>query len=278
LREDLLWWGKTNGYSLPKVKRFRSAVGDEVVPQTLWLADDVDTTRRAKGHIKDLFPGMSPFDTPKPERLMERVIHIGSNPGDVVLDCFAGSGTTAAVAHKMGRSWVTVEWERATIDTFTAPRLQKVVKGEDPGGITESAEWQGGGGFRVLDVAPSIFEDDEGIVVLADWVTDHDLGQAVAAQLGFEYELEQPFCGRQGKLRLAVVDGHVDRAAIKLLVQSLGEGEKLSLCATSLDPDAGAALKKLSRGSQARVVPQDILLSYRTPSTWQASVSKKEEG
>jgi adenine-specific DNA-methyltransferase len=271
-KDGRIWWGETGG-NVPRIKRFLSEVQEGRVAQTWLPHTEVGHTQEAKKEIKALVRGRTPFDTPKPERLMERIVHIGSNPGDIVLDCFAGSGTTAAVAHKMGRRWVTMELSESTIDTFTAPRLEKVVKGDDSGGITESVKWQGGGGFRVLDVAPSIFEDDEGVVVLADWVTDHDLGQAVAAQLGFEYEPEQPFCGRQGKLRLAVIDGHVDKAAVQLLVQSLEKGEKLSLCATSLDPAAAEALKKISRGSQARVVPQDILLSYRTPSNWQASVA-----
>jgi adenine-specific DNA-methyltransferase len=217
------------------------------------------------------------IDTPKPERLMERIIQIGSNPGDIVLDCFAGSGTTAAAAHKMGRRWVTSEWEQETIDSFTAPRLRMVVEGEDPDGITEAVGWKGGGGFRVLDVAPSIFDDDGGVVVLADWVTAGELSEAVAAQLGFAYELDTPFCGRHGKVRLAVIDGHADKATVRLLVKALDKGEKLSLCATSLDPEAGELLKKLSRGSQARVVPQDILLAYRTPSAWRVSVADQRE-
>jgi adenine-specific DNA-methyltransferase len=222
-----------------------------------------------------MFPRETPFDTPKPERLMERITHIGSNPGDIVLDCFAGSGTTAAVAHKMGRRWVTVEREQNTIDKFVAPRLKKVVQGKDPGGITDSAEWKGGGGFRVLDVAPSIFADDSGVVVLAEWVTGGELSEAVAAQLGFTYDPQPPFCGTHGKVRLAVIDGHADKAAVRLLVKALGEGEKLSLCATSLDPEAGELLAKLKRGSQARVVPQDILLAYRTPSAWRVSVARE---
>ena len=95
-----------------------------------------DTTERQKREIKALFPGETPFATPKPERLLRRVIEVASGPGDIVLDCFAGSGTTAAVAHKTGRRWVTVERERRTVDTFTNPRLTKVVNGKDLGGIT----------------------------------------------------------------------------------------------------------------------------------------------
>ena len=83
-----------------------------------------------------MFPGQNPFTTPKPERLLERIIHIATNPGDTVLDVFAGSGTTAAVAHKMGRRWVTCELVEDTFNRFTRPRLEKVVRGEDLGGIT----------------------------------------------------------------------------------------------------------------------------------------------
>ena len=82
-----------------------------------------------------MFPGATPFGTPKPERLMQRIIELATDTDDVVLDCFAGSGTTAAVAHKMGRRWVTIEWSADNIAEFTLPRLEKVVKGGDPGGV-----------------------------------------------------------------------------------------------------------------------------------------------
>lgn len=273
--EGRIWWGN-NRDARPSIKSYLSEVSD-LVPRTLWRHADVGSNRTSKSELRKLFSGQVTFDTPKPERLMERIIQIGSNEGDVVLDCFAGSGTTAAVAHKMNRRWITVELEGETIDTFTAPRLKKVVDGSDQGGITESVGWSGHGGFRVLDVSPSIFDEDEGVVVLADWVTKHALAEAVAAQLGFAYEVDQPFCGKHGRVRLAVIDGHADEATVRLLVKSLGKGEKLSLCATSLDPEAAALLAKLKRGSQARVVPQDILLSYRTPSAWRVSVAREDE-
>lgn len=103
---------------------------------TWWDNDIVGHNREAKAEIKALFPGLSAFDTPKPERLLSRIIQVSTQPGDLVLDCFGGSGTTAAVAHKMGRRWVTVELLESTVEKFTAPRLTKVVRGEDSGGIT----------------------------------------------------------------------------------------------------------------------------------------------
>ncbi|WP_216402664.1 site-specific DNA-methyltransferase [Arcanobacterium phocae] len=108
------------------------------VPVNLLPHTEVGHTDLAKKEISALFLGEKPFSTPKPERLLERIIHIGSNPGDIVLDVFAGSGTTAAVAQKMGRRWVTCELLESTFNTFTRPRLEKVVNDEDPGGITRS--------------------------------------------------------------------------------------------------------------------------------------------
>lgn len=273
--EERLWWGAHGLNNMPKLKRFRSEV-EGIVPMTWWPFTECGSTRNAKDELKKLFPGAPPFATPKPERLMERVITIASNPGDIVLDCFAGSGSTAAVAHKMGRRWVTCELSHETLDTFTAPRLEKVVKGEDAGGISAIVEWEGGGGFRVLDVAPSMYEEDAGVVVLADWAENSKLAEVVAAQLGFTYVPDPPFHGQHGRMRLAVIDGHLDEAVVRLLLRALPEGQRLSLAATSLDPEAAALLAKLKSGSQARVVPQDILLSYRTPSAWRAAVAKPE--
>ncbi|MGQ4552907.1 site-specific DNA-methyltransferase [Dermabacteraceae bacterium CCM 9519] len=108
------------------------------VPVNLLSREETDHTDAAKKEVRALFPGRTPFSTPKPERLLERIIHIASDPGDIVLDCFAGSGTTAAVAQKMGRRWVTCELLTSTFNSFTRPRLEKVVNGEDPGGITRS--------------------------------------------------------------------------------------------------------------------------------------------
>ncbi|MBT1035490.1 site-specific DNA-methyltransferase [Canibacter sp. lx-45] len=103
-----------------------------------WSNDQVGHNHEAKSEIKALFPDQAVFSTPKPERLLERIIHIGSNPGDTVLDVFAGSGTTAAVAQKMGRRWVTCELLAATFTRVTRPRLEKVINDEDPGGITRT--------------------------------------------------------------------------------------------------------------------------------------------
>jgi adenine-specific DNA-methyltransferase len=244
------------------VKKFRTDVQDGLVPLSIWPHTEVGTTGTAKNEIVQLFPNETPFSTPKSERLLQRIVHIASNPGDVVLDCFVGSGTTAAVAHKMGRRWVAVENRVETVATFALPRLTKVVHGEDAGGITADVGWEGGGGFRLLDVAPSMFVEAGDRVYLADDLTTDRLGEATAAQLGFEHELDAPFSGRKGMMRLAVVDGLVNEPVVTALAGALPDGEKLTVCATAYDPDARAVLRALAPGSNLRKIPQSLLDGY----------------
>lgn len=123
-----------------KAKVYLDEVSDSRAPRTMWFHSEVGHSRSAKHEISDLFPQQSAFATPKPERLIQRIIFVASNPGDVVLDCFAGSGTTAAVAHKMGRRWVASELLADTVEQFIRPRLTKVVYGQDPGGVTAVTE------------------------------------------------------------------------------------------------------------------------------------------
>ena len=121
-----------------KRKRYLDEISGSRAPQTLWFHEEVGHNRSSKHELNQLFPGVLAFSTPKPERLLERIIHLGSNSGDIVLDVFAGSGTTAAVAQKMGRRWVTCELLDSTFTTFTRPRLEKVVHDQDSGGITRT--------------------------------------------------------------------------------------------------------------------------------------------
>lgn len=139
LADDRVWFGP-DGQGRPAVKRFLSEVTQGRVPTSWWPYEEVGHNQDAKREIGKLFPGTTPFSTPKPERLLQRVIQIGSNLGDLVLDFFGGSGTTAAVAHKMGRRWVTVELQEANAEKYLLPRLSKVVDGTDRGGISTSVE------------------------------------------------------------------------------------------------------------------------------------------
>ncbi|NLT06433.1 MAG: site-specific DNA-methyltransferase, partial [Solirubrobacterales bacterium] len=136
--EDRIWFG-SDGTNAPRLKKFLVEVQQGLVPRSWWPNTEVGTTGEARDEVLRLFPG-SPFSTPKPERLLRRILQIGSDPGDLVLDYFAGSGTTAAVAHKMGRRWLTIELQRSTVERFVEPRLAKVVAGADEGGITSRSE------------------------------------------------------------------------------------------------------------------------------------------
>lgn len=262
-----IWWGP-EGKGVPALKRFLSEVRGRV-PQTLWFYEEVGHTQDAKREVLAFCqPGQEPFATPKPEKLLQRIVEIGSQPGDIVLDCFVGSGTTAAVAQKMGRRWIAIERERATIDTFTFPRLRAITGGSDPGGITGAVGWQGGGGFRILDVAPSMFEEDGGQIFLSEWATNGRLAEVTAAQLHYDYAYDPPFCGRRGRSRLAVIDGLVNEYVIQLLVTALSESDSLVVCGTAIDPTARDVLRESRPGSSVRKIPQSVLQEYRQPTHW----------
>jgi len=153
--KDRIYWGR-DGNAQPSVIRFLSEV-DGLVPWTWWPHSDAGHTDESKKEANELFGSDVSFGTPKPERLMERILHIASNPGDLVLDSFLGSGTTAAVALKMGRRFIGIEvGDHAA--THCQPRLKKVVDGEQ-GGVSKAQNWTGGGGFRFWRLGPPVFDD-----------------------------------------------------------------------------------------------------------------------
>lgn len=152
LAEDRIWFPK-GGDGSPRLKLFAHQLRG-LVPFTVWGASDLGTNDDAKRHLLAMFPDRDVFDTPKPESLLERIIHIATNPGELVVDIFGGSGTTAAVAHKMRRRWVVAERNPKTVAEFLLPRLIKVVDSEDDGGVTSLVNWKGGGEFNVVSVAP----------------------------------------------------------------------------------------------------------------------------
>jgi adenine-specific DNA-methyltransferase len=179
-----IYWGK-DGNAQPSVIRFLSEV-EGLVPWTWWNHEEVGHTDEAKKEVMVLFEKGEAFGTPKPERLLHRVLHIATNPGDLILDSFLGSGTTAAVAHKMGRRWIGIEMgEHAT--THCTPRLQKVIDGEQ-GGISTAVGWQGGGGFQLLQLGAPLFDEQGDIhpevrfADLAAFIWMRETGTALPAQ------------------------------------------------------------------------------------------------
>lgn len=260
--DSRIYWGP-KGDSRPYIKRFLSEVSAGRVPGSVWAPEDVGFVRNGKEELRALLGGLHSFATPKPERLIQRVIEIGTNSEDIVLDSFIGSGTTAAVAHKMRRRWIGIERELATLEDFAEPRLSKVVRGEDPGGITSAVGWGGGGGFRVLEVAPSMYEEKDRRVYLSDWATNGMLTEVVAAQYEYAYAPDPPFAGRKGRSRLAVIDGLVDSQVIDLLLPQLEGDEVLHVCGTAVDDSAHTALQARKPGSKAERIPEATLASYQ---------------
>ncbi|WP_329810497.1 site-specific DNA-methyltransferase [Stenotrophomonas sp. SMYL8] len=152
LADNRIWFPK-GGSGSPRIKIFAHQLKG-LVPFTIWGSAETGTNDDAKRHLLAMFPDIEVFDTPKPETLLERIIHISTNPGDLVVDIFGGSGTTATTAHKMGRRWILSERNHQNVSEFIIPRLQLVIDGEDPGGISDSSDWQGGGSYHALYVPP----------------------------------------------------------------------------------------------------------------------------
>ena len=185
VKDKKIWFG-SDGNGRPSVKRFLSEVASGVIAQSVWLHDDAGHNQDASREMRDLFPG-DPFGTPKPEKLLHVLLHIATNPGDLVLDSFAGSGTTGAVAHKMGRRWIMVELGEHC-HTHIVPRLQKVIDGQDPGGVTQATGWQGGGGFRYYELAPTLLATDRwGNLVINPAYDAAMLSAAMCKLEGFAY-------------------------------------------------------------------------------------------
>ncbi len=178
-----------------------------------------------------MFGAGNAFDTPKPERLLSRIIELTTNPGDLVLDSFAGSGTTGAVAHKMGRRWIMVELGEHC-HTHIIPRLKKVIDGEDKGGITEAVGWKGGGGFRYYRLAPSLLEKDQ----FGNWIMSRQYNAAMLAETmckleGFTYAPSDTIYWQHGHSTetdfIYVTTQTLTREQLQKLSDELGETRSL---------------------------------------------------
>ncbi len=246
-----VWWGPTRE-ARPSIKRYLNEVSD-LVARTLWSKDQVGSNRTSKNEMRSLFPGDSSFDTPKPERLMERVMLIATASGDIVLDSFAGSGTTGAVAQKMGRRWIMVELGDHC-HTHIIPRLKKVIDGEDPGGVTETAGWKGGGGFRYYRLAPSLLEKDK----FGNWVISKQynaamLAEAVAKLCGFTYAPSETVYWQHGRSTerdfIYVTTQTLTRDQLQSLSDDVGEDRTLLVCCSAFhgkkDAFKNLTLKKI---------------------------------
>lgn len=238
--DNRIWFG-SEGKSVPAVKRFLTQVKDGITCLTVWTYQEVGHNQDAKKEVKS-FNDTNVFSTPKPERLIERILTLGSNKGDLVLDSFLGSGTTAAVAHKMGRRWIGIELGDHC-DTHCAPRLKKVIDGEDQGGITKSANWQGGGGFRYYNLAPSLIKFDEwGNPVINKQFDEHMLVRALCKIEGFDFDPSPDTYWKQGKSTetdfIYITTQHLTAQMLTKLNDDVGQKNSLLICCGSFDGNA----------------------------------------
>jgi adenine-specific DNA-methyltransferase len=254
--DNRIWWGKKGDAEFPMEKKFLAEAKAGVTNQTWWPYDAAGSTRNASAEMKGLFEGSKAFDTPKPEKLVQRILDIATRETDLVLDSFAGSGTTGAVAHKMGRRWIMVELGEHC-HTHIIPRLKKVIDGQDPGGVTEAAGWKGGGGFRYYHLAPSLLEKD----AFGNWIINKKYNAAMLAEAickieGFQYAPSETSYWQHGHATetdfIYVTTQTLNREQLAKLSEEVGEKRSLLvMCsafrARGLDAFPNLTLKKIPK-------------------------------
>lgn len=271
-----VWWGKT-GDSIPRIKKFLSEAKQGVVPATLWPHTECGTNAEAKTELRSLLANLDSADmfiTPKPERLLKRIVELATNPGDLILDSFAGSGTTGAVAHKMGRQWIMVELGEHC-HTHIIPRMKKVIDGEDQGGISRTGKstavvslckncrellceecmakvgendkggkqvWFGGGGFRYYRLGPSLIVKDEwDNPVINPEFNAAMLAEAMCKLEGFAFDPNAEVYWQQGKSTetdfIYVTTQMMTKEMLTKLSDDVGPTRSLLICCSAFRCD-----------------------------------------
>lgn len=255
--EGRLWFGE-KGDGVPRQKNYL-AENKGTTAWTWWTNKEVGHSQEGKKESVALFDEKAFSTPPKPERLIERIIHIASNPGDLVLDSFLGSGTTAAVAHKMGRRWIGIEMGDHAY-THCKVRLDKVINGEDRGGITKAVKWKGGGGYTFYELAPSLINRDafdEPVINKA--YNAEQLAAAVALHEGFRFQPDRECFWKQSvgneRSYLFVTTAHITSQYLDSIHGSMAEGEFLIIAAKSFDRGVERAYREIA----VKKIPQMLL-------------------
>ena len=258
LADNRIVFGKT-GKSKPQMKRFLTEAQSKGSSVKTWW-DDVGTATEA---TKELQKMNIDFDTPKPERLIERVLQIATNPGDLVLDSFAGSGTTGAVAHKMGRRWIMVELGEHC-HTHIIPRLQKVIDDEDQGGISKAVNWQGGGGFRYYKLAPTLIVNDHwGNQIINPAYNAAQLAEALAKIQGFTYQPSETLWWQHGYSSerdfIYVTTQNLSVSQLQTIANEVGAGRSLLICCSAFHGISAAQAAERWPNLTLCKIPREIL-------------------
>ena len=237
--DNRIWFGK-EGNNVPAIKRFLSDVKEGITAMTIWKYTEVGHNQDAKKETK-AFNSESVFATPKPERRIERILTLGSKPGDLVLDSFLGSGTTAAVAQKMGRRYIGIELGDHAY-THCYPRLQQVTDGTDQGGISKAQNWHGGSGFKFYELAPSLLKEDRfgNLVINREYNADM-LAAAMAKQEGYTYRPDKELYWKQGQSSeqdfIYTTTQFLTVESLDAISDAMVEGESLLICCTAFQPE-----------------------------------------
>lgn len=255
--DDRIWFGE-NGSNVPRIKKFLSEVKQGFVPLTIWPREEVGDNQEAKQEMKFLFSD-DPFGTPKPERLLKRILELGTKSDDLVLDSFLGSGTTAAVAHKMGRKYIGIEMGEHAY-THCKVRLDKVIDSTDQGGISKAMEWRDGGGYKFFELAPSFIGRDEfGNAVIDTYYNDAKLVRAMCKLMNFTFAPSQTEYWKQGvgqgKNFLYVTTQLLTVGMVQQIAAHLVDGESLIIAPKKYEPGAETVDSRIV----VRKIPQSVL-------------------
>jgi len=236
IKDNRITFGK-EGNNKPCIKRFLSELeGKGVVSKSIWPYKEVGENRNARQEVMK-FNDNEPFATPKPEGLIHRVIQLATKEGDIILDSFLGSGTTAAVAHKMNRKWIGIELGEHC-NTHCLPRLKSVCDGTDQGGISKSLDWKGGGGFKFYELAPSLLNKDK----YNQWVINPNynaqlLAAAMARHEGFTYCPSESVVWKQGYATeyhfIFTTTNTITPDVVEQILSEFKPDESLRICCTA---------------------------------------------
>ena len=259
VKDDRIWFGKS-GNNVPSLKRFLSEVQEGYVSKTIWFRTEVGDNQEAKQEIK-VFNSDDVFSTHKPERLINKIIELASSEGDWVLDSFAGSGTTGAVAHKRNRKWIMVELGNHA-KTHITPRLKTVVSGKDQGGISKMFDWKGGGGFKYFELGDSLFvaDDDLRLTVLNPKVYNGALIRAVLKVEGFKLlHPDNGLHGISGRTIAHVTEQYLNQEYVEALTREVGDAaDYLIIYAKTISSKI-----KLTENVEIRKIPDVLLKKFK---------------